>query len=155
MKRVSQTTFGGPDAPRAEMGNCLQACVASILGIPLEEAFDSNDYATTEEQAKGDERQHWYLAFEDWCYKRGLGLFWLQGPISDALLGIADVHSKALGHGIRHAVVARGREVYWDPNPHYRNANVEHEFVEQSPCWMYIVPLDITEWTRMEAARDQ
>lgn len=145
---VSQTKFGGPDAPRDEMGDCLQSCIASILGIPLEEAFDANLYSdstTTHHEWQLDE--HWYLAFEKWAAERGLSLFWLQQPL-EGVIGIGDVHSVNLGHGIRHAVVVRGKSVIWDPQPQYRAAGVEHEFVEETPCFMYLVPGDFTEWAR-------
>lgn len=33
---VHQTLFGGIEAPPAERGNCYPACLASILGVPLE-----------------------------------------------------------------------------------------------------------------------
>lgn len=35
MKRQRQTTFGGPDAPPAEVGNCFATCVASLFGIDV------------------------------------------------------------------------------------------------------------------------
>ncbi len=44
MKPVYQTKFGGLSAPPSEQGNCLQACLASLLEIPLEEAFDVRPY---------------------------------------------------------------------------------------------------------------
>lgn len=37
MKPVHQTQFGGPDAPAGEVGNCFPACLASVLGIGLDE----------------------------------------------------------------------------------------------------------------------
>lgn len=37
MKRVMQTTFGGPDSPPIERGNCDLACLSTITGIPLEQ----------------------------------------------------------------------------------------------------------------------
>jgi len=36
MKFQDQTTFGGPHTSKEERGNCYAACIASILGLPLE-----------------------------------------------------------------------------------------------------------------------
>lgn len=142
---VSQTKFGGEDASQAEMGDCLQACIASIIGISLGDAFDANAYSTNTSRRDWQSEEHWYVAFERWAAERGLSLFWLQQPL-DGVIGIADVHSKTLGHGVRHAVVARGADVIWDPNPHSRGHGHEYAFFEQSPCFMYLVPSDLTQW---------
>lgn len=53
MKPVMQTKFGAE-------GNCFDACVASLLGLPLEEV----DYF------KGEET--WYADFQNWLAPRGL-----------------------------------------------------------------------------------
>ncbi|TAM72340.1 hypothetical protein EPN44_16120 [bacterium] len=37
MKKVHQTLFGRPDGPNAEIGNCYPACVASLLGLDLDQ----------------------------------------------------------------------------------------------------------------------
>jgi len=37
MEPVYQTLFGGPDAPRSEQGNCLQAALASLFHLALED----------------------------------------------------------------------------------------------------------------------
>lgn len=53
---VYQTKFKGSDAPKSEQGNCFQACIASILEIPLEEAFDD----------KLCEEHEWFDNFNEW-----------------------------------------------------------------------------------------
>ena len=64
MFKVNQTCFGGKDAPLEQQGNCFQACVAMVLQIPLEEAFDSRNI-----QDDGD----WVGEFNKWLERYGLG----------------------------------------------------------------------------------
>jgi hypothetical protein len=58
MKPVDQTKFGMP------AGNCLAACVASVLEMPLADvpAFDGT--------SRPDD--NWWLEFQDWLHARGM-----------------------------------------------------------------------------------
>jgi hypothetical protein len=61
---IEQTRFGGPAAPIEERGNCFAACLASILGCPLEDVdapFDEEDKAT-----------YWLDAFQQRLIMAGL-----------------------------------------------------------------------------------
>ena len=62
MKKVYQTKFGGKDAPDEEKGNCWQACVASILEIPLEDAMHDIHY----------DGPAWLERFNAWLRQYGL-----------------------------------------------------------------------------------
>lgn len=142
MIKINQTRFGGLDKPISEQGNCFQACLASVLEIPLEQAFDcipfdSNPKATRFEQ------QHWYVAFNKWLEQFGLGSIYLEWkPITPAvtpLLGyhIAELKSSTLKNGESHCVVIHDGDLAHDPNP---NSKVNSDDL----LGIYLlVPLDV------------
>lgn len=68
MKPVDQTTF----APRAGegAGNCLAACVASLLELDL----DAVPNFAAIPIARGSAKQHWFVEFETWLAARGLAI---------------------------------------------------------------------------------
>lgn len=136
LRYVSQTRFGGSQHPPEEQGNCVQAAIASLLNIPLVEAFDAVA-AYTVEEAGGS---HWFHALERWARERGLRVWWQERALS-GVMGLADVNSIDLP-GDRHVVVARGLEIVHDPNPRYRERNVTHTFPTDDPCFIYFMPLD-------------
>ncbi len=117
MFKVDQTTFGGKDAPLELQGNCFQACVATVLQMPLEEAFDSREPQQNED---------WVEAFNVWLEKYGLGCIYFEHtndkpihctPIKGVI--IAECMSETLYNGEHHVVVANGNfEVLHDPNPY-------------------------------------
>lgn len=102
MKRVDQTIFD------AVNGNCLAACIASILEVELAEVPNFCEGATT----------HWLDRLAEWLAPRGLY------PLCFTLTG-GDWRPQGLhilaGKSPRgdwlHAVVARGRDVVHDPHP--------------------------------------
>lgn len=63
---VHQTIFatGDPDSP---VGNCLQAAIASLLDLPIDDVphFVGDDAAT-------DGDLHWWTQWRRWCTARGL-----------------------------------------------------------------------------------
>lgn len=61
MKPVDQTQFAGEGVG----GNCVQASVASILGLPLIDVPHFLEIA--------DRPEEWELAFMDWLEDRGVG----------------------------------------------------------------------------------
>lgn len=116
MIKVFQTRFGGKDAPTEKQGNCFRACVATILQMPLEEAFDCIGVQ--------DDRQEWLTEFNKWLEKYGLGCIWLESSkenpaICTAFVGlhIAECMSTTLYCGTRHVVVVRDGLLFHDPNP--------------------------------------
>lgn len=120
MKPVYQTRFGGIDTPQEEQGNCFQACVASVLELPLEEAFTNIPY----EQVNGGKPGEWFDKFNEWLARYGLGCIAIDvdkdnPPAYSTLLGyhIAQVDSVTLRHGDAHVVVIYNGEVVHDPNP--------------------------------------
>ena len=113
MRRVFQTKFGGPDAPVEEQGDCMQASLATLLGIPLEEAFDFRKATAEQKRPTG-----WWTAFIGWCHERGWHPLILTQPLP-GVLGMAGVQSHRLfdadGRPLGHQVVVRGTEVVHDP----------------------------------------
>ena len=116
MIKYYQDRFGGKDAPIEQQGNCFQACVATVLQMPLEEAFDCCFH---EDDGK------WFDEFNEWLEQYGLGCIWLETPKDNkpgmtALPGIHIVEcmSKTLYQGERHVVVVKeGWELLHDPHP--------------------------------------
>ena len=115
-----QTTF----VPRAgdDAGNCLQACVASLLGLPLE---DVPNFAAVPEGGT-DGKSHWFFAFERWLRDRDLGVSvwyptrgcdWYMAPES-----LAIASGKSPRGDFQHSVVVRVTdgaepELVHDPHP--------------------------------------
>jgi len=122
MIKINQTRFGGLDKPIEEQGNCFQACIASILEIPLEQAFDCIPF-DTDPKAERFEHQPWYVEFNNWLSKFGLASIYLEWkpttPAVTPLIGyhMAEVKSNTLKNGESHCVVIHNGELVHDPNP--------------------------------------
>jgi len=120
MIKVYQTKFKGIDVPREEQGNCFQACLASLLEIPLESAFDWTQYSEHRDDIPIEE-QPWYAAFNEWLIKFGLASIYLQDYPSQltALNGyyIVAVKSNTLKNGENHCVIINKGKLAHDPNP--------------------------------------
>ncbi len=116
MFKVDQTTFGGKDAPLEQQGNCFQACVATVLQMPLEEAYDCRGI---------QDEDDWLADFNKWLERYGLGCIYIFGDKDKPMkvtecrgLCIGEFMSKTLYQGERHVVVLRNHfEVFHDPNP--------------------------------------
>ena len=123
MKRVNQTKFGRPD------GNCFEACLASILELPLEAV----------PRYTGDD---WLERINQWLrWHYSLQLIIAQPDILDA--GMApDTYVIANGQnhqGVRHSVVHRGTTLVHDPNPSNGGLAITQEvlvFVAINPARM-------------------
>ena len=118
MNRVYQDRFGGQDAPAEQRGNCFQASLATVLQMPLEEAFDCTDI-------KYDGKDGlWFRDLNKWLEQYRLGCIFLETSkekpafVSEILgIHIAECMSKTLYHGERHAVVMQDGDLLHDPNP--------------------------------------
>lgn len=117
---VTQTKGGGRLAPPEERGDCFDACLASILEVPIEVTAIPHD-------------EQWWDYAVDVVARQGFRLFEayrldaLEGtdfkPLTAAVLGewigdvywIASVPSRNLP-GERHVVVMRGGDVVHDPS---------------------------------------
>lgn len=141
-RRVFQTKFGGPDAPVEEQGDCMQAALATLLGIPLEEAFDFRKATAEQKRPAG-----WWYAFMDWCHERGLYPLISRQPLP--VIGLAGVESHRLvdanGRALGHMVVARGREVVHDPGAPFGEESYaidRGEGGQDEPEYWYLLPRD-------------
>lgn len=124
MKPVFQDRFGYP------MGNCWEACLASLLEVPLEVIPDGR----TEGGSRGSwqEMNQWLIEnfHVSLCCIYHDGLCWPVGP--------RDQHYMLGGTtegGIAHAVVAKGGRVVHNPNPKPGSDLVSVSMVE------FIVPV--------------
>ncbi|MFC1418582.1 hypothetical protein [Streptacidiphilus cavernicola] len=98
MAEVTQTILHGD--PQGRQGNCLQAAVASLLDLPLD---DVPHFV---------EADDWTACLVDWAAEQG----WLARyarPDAPVALGIACGPSP---RGVHHAVVMRDGVVVWDPH---------------------------------------
>ena len=123
MKRVDQTIFTGDKEGR--FGNCFQACVASILELPLEEVphFCAED--------------DWWGLLTRWLYKRGLFAvdICVTGGLTTAGLpkGVWVIVSGSGGRGTQHAVIGKydgGKDFTLSHDPHpdraFLNGDIEY-----------------------------
>lgn len=114
MRTVDQTTFGWWRPPY-EPGNCLSACVASILGLSIDEVpnFIALDDVHEEQ---------WADRLDAWLASRGLRAVHVPVDASTAaeLRGVVpDALYVLCGRSVRdfeHAVVASGECVVHDPH---------------------------------------
>jgi hypothetical protein len=136
MKPVFQTKMGDPG------GNCFQACVASVLEVPLSEVPDFMNDTPAEEE--------WTTAFSAWVESCGFHAFLLAGDdvrpmLRDGAFGGAPVivcgdHPKG-----KHACVYVNGELAHDPNPkHSRCPECEWSMVCAADC--------ATQWNAEDAA---
>ena len=144
---IDQTKFGGSLDPVDEQGDCLRAAFATLIGVPLEQAFDFNAaYATHDAGGR-----HWWWQFMDWLRERGW--YVIQSPYPLDGLALADVHSFSLKQGDGtpdlHSVVVNGNIVWHDPNPHSRGRD---SYTVTEPQYMALVPIDPARvWTEIPA----
>lgn len=108
MKPVMQTTFG------EEKGNCLSACIASILELPIEEVPNFCE----------EDREDWWRSCWTWLYSRGyVGIeVSIQPGVLSPVWHEYCILSGEGPRGCHHAVVGRakgyqGFEYVHDPHP--------------------------------------
>lgn len=101
MKPVDQTTFGAPG------GNCLSACIASLLHLPIEEVpyFMSNDINGTA----------WVQKLSEWLKLRGFYPLFLGGWAK--VPGPHIWRGKSPRGVATHAVIGIGDVMIHDPHP--------------------------------------
>jgi len=101
---VDQTTFYDPEIPGN--GNCTEAAVASILGIPLS---DVPKFYT------GAGAYDFWERFEDFFVERGY--FPVRRSPSEPRYDLFYLASGPAERGCDHMVVMRGNELAHDPHP--------------------------------------
>jgi hypothetical protein len=117
------------DASTGSRGNCVQACVASILGLSLADIPNFAD-------AKDGPSQH--LALESWMSDRGIELLLMPGNY------VPDAFYLGIGPGPRgcyHMVVMRDGSLAHDPHPSRAGLlDVERVYL--------LLPKSIAEWKK-------
>lgn len=100
-REITQTILAGD--PSGVPGNCVQAAVASVLGLELD--------AVPHFTAIGD----WRRYLRTWCAQQGWAVT-QHGPgaLATTALGIAHGPSP---RGLSHAVVVHDGVITWDPHP--------------------------------------
>jgi hypothetical protein len=108
MTPVDQTTFGVKKWPYLP-GNCLSACVASILDLSTESVplfVEKDPYDNI-----------WFERLSAWLAERDLGALILPAAV---VLVPPEGFYILYGRSVKdheHAVVAKGDEIVWDPHP--------------------------------------
>jgi hypothetical protein len=122
MMPVEQTAFF-PD------GNCMEACVASILEIPI---------ANVAKIASTDDT-NWWAGFCKWLAGRGLKAAWAN--IADTAVpgGYAIIGARSPRADVLHAVVALDGIIVWDPHPD--RAMGVGEWVD----WVTFAPIELSD----------
>lgn len=123
MKLVDQTLFGGKDDPVEVRGNCFPACIASILGISL------NDVPHFYQLYHELDMQDQWQKIVQWCHLQGHGIMCWEEVHMNAFmhaslkgcLVIVSGESPRFKGGM-HAVVGRlngvgGYDLVHDPHP--------------------------------------
>lgn len=101
MTPVQQTIFG------PERGNCLQAAVASLFDLPLDDVPHFID-----------EGNRWWIALQDWLRPRGLHCVYSSASsIEIAQPGYYLMVGKSPRHDQAHVVIAKDGEMVHDPHP--------------------------------------
>jgi len=129
MRRVMQTKFGGADAPEAEQGNCMAACLASIFECSLE---DVPDFAGS--IVGGG----WFFHLQKWLAERNLSLLMLPAKPIDVPAGyaMAAVKSMTLANpDDGHMVVVNNGTLAHDPNP--KNTGKSPDAYEVMEYWAF------------------
>ena len=111
MTPVDQTTFG------PGRGNCLAACIASLLDLPRAE--DVPELVDPRDDPSG---RSWRLQIEDWLRERGLGLVSIDAlDVPPVIVHPTDLHYMAWGRSARaharHSVIYRDGRMVHDPHP--------------------------------------
>lgn len=89
---------------KGQRGNCLAACISSVLTLPLE------DVPAFEEMAPG----LWKEALNSWANSRGYLVLKTKQPDESGDLFIAVGQTV---RGTRHAVVVKDQQMIHDPHP--------------------------------------
>lgn len=104
MKPVDQTTFGAGE------GDCLAACIATILGIPLAEI--PNVCAES-----AGPQSTWLERLNAWLRSRGWVAVLVEGGPGPWADGLPLIVTGPSPRGLLHATVWRGGEMVHDPHP--------------------------------------
>lgn len=123
---IDQTRMAGQGAG----GNCVQACVASMLELAIEDVPHFLEIAPRPD--------HWELAFDDWLEMRGIISVRMQGHYIFEGFYLA---TGATARGTRHMCVYRDGYLAHDPHP-------SKSGLLDVDCTRILVPADIAAFKR-------
>lgn len=103
---VRQTKRGGPNVPPEERGDCWDACLASLLEVPIDAVSVPHS---------DDPDHHWWDATREALEPHGYRAVCASISCYPDGYWIAAVPSKNLGPGVSHVVVMLGGVVAHDP----------------------------------------
>jgi len=114
---VDQTRFYDPTVPvKEQRGNCLQAVMASVLELPLDDVphFVQDD---VDHDGDANPEWNWWVRLVAWLGEHGWSVH--------AALPISDYPGQSVlvtgpsprGNGIHHIVIYRDGEMVHDPHP--------------------------------------
>jgi len=116
MIKVDQTKFGDKE------GNCLQACLASVLEISIDDVPEP------------DER-NWLNECNDWLAQFGLALHWLEYNDLFIPRGYSILSGDSPRGSCHHSVVAKDGELIHDPHP-------DRTGLKDLSDWLIFITLD-------------
>ncbi len=126
LRRVDQTTFG-TDWEADDCGNCLQACLATVLGLPLE---DVPHFV----HLYGDE---WLQEMQKWLRPRGLGV--MRAEEGTKPEGFQLMNGQSPRGDFGHVIVSQDGQHYHDPHPSREGVVGEvyyYVFIALNPSWL-------------------
>ena len=112
MKPVEQTVLG-------DQGNCFEACVASLLEIPLEDCNIFPDGVGLDSEADKASGRHWWIVFQEWLrlnHKRHPIYIMFSEMGGDKPKGYSIISGPG-PRGLLHSTVGLDGEVAHDPHP--------------------------------------
>lgn len=139
MTPVDQTCFnavapGDPLPPIGDRGNCMQAAVASILNLTLDDVPNFIDHARDDDhELPEDVPPAWFESLLGFLVSRGYSLVVTTVPLP----GLGLMSGRSPRGPWTHLVVAEGPDVVHDPHP-------DRTGVTEPDSWWYLVPLDPT-----------
>lgn len=113
---VEQTKISSPTVK----GNCFAACIASILEIPIEDAFEIWDYG----------EDNWHDELHSWLFKRGLTM---------CTVSVLDPGVYAIAAGASPRGVSGGHSVIWKDGECVHDPHPSKEGIVGSPWLFYLI----------------
>lgn len=139
-------------------GNCVAACVASILELSIEEVPNF----------VGDYGDDWWSAYGDWLRERGFsavevkldreGINWFgTGTVGYFIATVPslNVTDPETGEPAWHAVVMRGATLAHDPAIGKKRESVDWEEVKLIKFLVPNNPVEHSDWLRLQKAKKQ
>jgi hypothetical protein len=131
VKPVYQTK-SGDGSNGTPHGNCVAACYASLLEIPIEDVPELSDPAVAPNQ---------YRAEQAWLATRGLSIVHIRADEGQVMPGVMSdapfyMLSGISPRGFGHRVIARDGEIVHDPHP--EGGGLKHVI-----AFVLLLPLDL------------